>query len=122
MIFHRYVELVHPIWHRAHFKMRWIYISFLVNWLFGSLLCGAHLIPTTQVKTHFLNKSQKLVTLQVLINGGGYKSNSGIKNANPCLMLFETFYVETLRSVEDSNYKISEKSIYFIISNRFKHV
>ena len=26
----RYLELVHPIWHKTHFKIRWVHIAFAV--------------------------------------------------------------------------------------------
>ena len=53
LIFSRYLELVHPIWHKTNFKIRWIYISFVVNWIFGSSLC-AHLVATSKVKHSIL--------------------------------------------------------------------
>ena len=47
---YRYLELVHPIWHRAHFKIWWIYVSFVLTWLLGCGLMAVHIIPTTKVK------------------------------------------------------------------------
>ena len=45
----RYLELVHPIWHKAHFNIRWLYTSLVFVWVFGLLLnvCTMH---TTKVK------------------------------------------------------------------------
>ena len=45
----RYLELVHPIWHRAHFKKNWIYISCITTWVFGITLKLVHHIPTSKV-------------------------------------------------------------------------
>ena len=49
LIFSRYLELVHPIWHKTHFNIRWIYISFAVNWIFG-IIRNAYLLVTSKVK------------------------------------------------------------------------
>ena len=37
------------MWHKAHFKKRWIYISFVINWTFGIAINAAYMIPTTRV-------------------------------------------------------------------------
>ena len=50
LIFSRYLELVHPIWHKTHFKVRWIYISFAFNWILGITLC-LHLVATSKVNS-----------------------------------------------------------------------
>ena len=52
--FFRYLELVHPIWHKTHFKIKWIYISFVINWQFGPILIAAHHVPTTKVGKIYL--------------------------------------------------------------------
>ena len=44
----RYIELVYPIWHKIHFKMRYIYISLVFVWIFD-LVPVAHMIPTGKV-------------------------------------------------------------------------
>ena len=50
----RYLELVHPIWHKTNFKIKWIYISFVINWQFGPILIAAHHVPTTKVGEIYL--------------------------------------------------------------------
>ena len=45
----RYLEIVHPIWHKTHFKKKWLYISFAVIWPFGITLYAAFWIPTSKV-------------------------------------------------------------------------
>ena len=44
----RYLELVYPIWHKTHFKMRYIYITIVFVWIFGLVEMG-HMIPTSKV-------------------------------------------------------------------------
>ena len=48
--FNRYLELVHPFWHKTHFKKQWIYINFVFCWMFGIVLNLSFLIPTSKVK------------------------------------------------------------------------
>ena len=45
----RYLELVHPVWHRANFNTRWLYISFGINWAYGIIFNGAYIIPISMV-------------------------------------------------------------------------
>ena len=56
----RYLELVHPIWHRTHFKMRYIYMAIAFVWIFGLGLNAAHMIPTGKVILIYLYKSSLL--------------------------------------------------------------
>ena len=49
-LFSRYLEIVHPIWHKTNFKIRWIYISFAIIWLSGCTLTTAIHVPTTKVR------------------------------------------------------------------------
>ena len=58
----RYLELVHPIWHKAHFKIRWLYAALTFASIFGLLLNVYH-IPTTKVNYLFLYKSLVLKTI-----------------------------------------------------------
>ena len=48
-LFYRFLELVHPIWHKTHFKIRWIYISCATTWMFGVIFNFTYDIPTTKV-------------------------------------------------------------------------
>ena len=45
----RYLEIVHPIWHKTHFKKKWLYICFVVVWFSGPALYAAFWIPTVKV-------------------------------------------------------------------------
>ena len=47
--FCRYLELVYPIWHRTHFKIRYIYMAVAFVWVFGIGLNAAYMIPTGKV-------------------------------------------------------------------------
>ena len=49
MKFCRYLELVYPIWHRTHFKIRYIYMAIAFVWVFGIGLNAAYMIPTGKV-------------------------------------------------------------------------
>ena len=53
----RYLELVYPIWHRTHFKMRYIYIAIAFVWTFGLSLNAAYMIPTGKVNLIYSYKS-----------------------------------------------------------------
>ena len=56
----RYLELVHPMWHKTHFKKNWMFISFVSTWIFGIALKASHIIPTakvTCVPVFLLNRS-----------------------------------------------------------------
>ena len=46
----RYLELVHPIWHRVNFKTRWVYIAFALIWL-CNLLNETYQIATSKVRS-----------------------------------------------------------------------
>ena len=48
-MFHRYLELMYPIWHKTHFKVQWIYIGFATNVLFWIGFALAVHIPTAKV-------------------------------------------------------------------------
>ena len=43
-----YLELVHPIWHRVNFKLRWVYITFALIWL-SNLMNETYQIATSKV-------------------------------------------------------------------------
>ena len=45
----RFLEIVHPIWHKTHFKKKWLYICFALIWPFGMTFNAAYMIPTTKV-------------------------------------------------------------------------
>ena len=47
----RYLELVHPVWHRTNFKIKWLYISFGINWVIGIAFNAAYTLPTTKVRS-----------------------------------------------------------------------
>ena len=49
VIYHRYLELVFPIWHKTHFKMKYLYIAIAMSWIFGIGLNAAYVIPTSKV-------------------------------------------------------------------------
>ena len=40
---------VPPIWHKTHFSTRWLYISFIFNWVFSISLTSVHHVPITKV-------------------------------------------------------------------------
>ena len=42
-------ELIHPIWRKTHFNIRWIYISLTANLLFWITFYAARHIPITKV-------------------------------------------------------------------------
>ena len=45
----RYLEIVHPVWHKTHFKKKWLYISFAVIWPFGFAFNAVTWIPAKKV-------------------------------------------------------------------------
>ena len=45
----RYLELIHPLWHKAHFKIKWVYVTMVGCWCFGIGLNASYMIPTTKV-------------------------------------------------------------------------
>ena len=46
----RYMEIVHPIWHKTHFKRKWLYICFAIIWPFGIVFNSAVWIPVGNTK------------------------------------------------------------------------
>ena len=50
----RYLELVYPLWHKVHFKMRYLYMALAFSWLFGTGLNAAYMIPTGRVSSLFV--------------------------------------------------------------------
>ena len=50
----RYLEIVHPIWHKTHFKKKWLYICFAIIWPFGIVFNSAVWIPVTKVIQNWL--------------------------------------------------------------------
>ena len=75
-IIFRYLELVHPIWHKTHFKIRWIYISIAVTWILGITINFAYHIPTTKVK--HLSFIIFLLSVLYLLNNN-YKDENKVK-------------------------------------------
>ena len=64
----RYLELVYPIWHRTHFKMRYIYRAITFVWIFGLGFIGAYMISTSRVSLLYLEivfKSKALLYILV---------------------------------------------------------
>ena len=57
----RYLEIVHPIWHKTHFKKKWLYICFAIIWPFGMTFNAAYMIPTTKVNWHWLFTSFAII-------------------------------------------------------------
>ena len=47
--FFRYLELLHPIWHKVHFKIKYLYVALIGCWIFGIGLNAAYVIPTSKV-------------------------------------------------------------------------
>ena len=47
--YYRYLELVHPLWHKSHFKIKWIYISLAANVSLSTIFHAAYKLPTTKV-------------------------------------------------------------------------
>ena len=45
----RYLELVHPLWHKSNFKIRWIYIALAVNVSLSIIFPATYKLPTTKV-------------------------------------------------------------------------
>ena len=62
----RYLELVHPIWRKTHFKMRYIYMATAFCWVFGVTVNASYMIPTGKVGLIHLHRSSLL--LQPAIN------------------------------------------------------
>ena len=52
----RYLELVHPLWHMSHFKIKWIYICLAANVSLSVVFHAAEMLPTTKVLQHFFVK------------------------------------------------------------------
>ena len=48
-IIFRYLELVYPFWHKAHFKMTYLYTAIALCWTLGIGLNAAYMIPTGKV-------------------------------------------------------------------------
>ena len=46
---YRYIELLYPFWHKAHFKMNYIYIFLAACWILGIGSNVAYKIPTSKV-------------------------------------------------------------------------
>ena len=59
-LFYRYLELAHPVWHRAHFNTRWLYISFGINWAYGMIFNGANIIPISKVRKVYKCESRDI--------------------------------------------------------------
>ena len=75
IFYFRYLELVHPIWHKTHFKIRWIYLNLFANVALSISFHAAYLIPTSKVimftlifhfVTLFINNMT--ITLQLVLN------------------------------------------------------
>ena len=49
VLIYRYIELLYPLWHKAHFKMNYIYISLATCWILGIGSNVAYKIPTSAV-------------------------------------------------------------------------
>ena len=47
--FYRYLEPIYPIWHRVHFKMRYLYTAIALCCFFLIGLNAAYMIPTGKV-------------------------------------------------------------------------
>ena len=52
----RYLELVHPLWHRMNFKKSWVFIGIGINWIYGIAIVVAHHVPTSKVKIFHLRE------------------------------------------------------------------
>ena len=50
ILINRYLVIIHPIWHKTHFKIRWLFISFAIIWICGIAFNAAYLIPITEVR------------------------------------------------------------------------
>ena len=48
--YHRYLELIFPIWHKTHFKMTYLYSAMAMCWIFGIGYNLAYVIPTSKVR------------------------------------------------------------------------
>ena len=63
----RYLELVYPIWHKTHFKMRYIYITIVFVWMFG-LVEVVEVIPTSKVGNLMILNLIKLFMKKIQAN------------------------------------------------------
>ena len=61
-VYYRYLELVHPIWHKTHFKIKWVYISFPVIW-FCNLILTTHQIYISKLiaYTHIQTSGKEII-------------------------------------------------------------
>ena len=59
-LFARYLEIVHPIWHKTHFKKKWLYVSFAIIWPFGMALYAGFWLPSTEVSLQNPYQSVKI--------------------------------------------------------------
>ena len=76
--FFRYLELVYPLWHKAYFKMRYLYAALIFSWIFGPAV-ASYAIPTSKVRKRIITarkrSCRKVMFLQVsviLFTGGGW--------------------------------------------------
>ena len=48
----RYLELIHPIWHKTHFKKHFIFIDLIVNCLISITFESSHNIASAKVRLY----------------------------------------------------------------------
>ena len=87
-LFYRYLELVHPIWHRTHFNTRWLYISFGINWVFGVVFNAAYIVPTVKV---CLSQTQCVYIIERCKTGTGYSPHEKIYFVQNIVHFFTDF-------------------------------
>ena len=51
--YYRYLELVHPLWHKTHFRIRWIYITLVANVILSVTFHFSYYIPSAKVRALF---------------------------------------------------------------------
>ena len=65
------MELVHPIWHKTHFKIKWIYIGLMLDLVLIIIFYGTKNALITKVKLFF---SQ----IEVHVKGKWFKFSNSI--------------------------------------------
>ena len=70
-IYYRYLELIFPIWHKTHFKMKYLYSPMAMCWIFGIGYNLAYVIPTSKVL--YVRHSYSSLSFQIITPVVQYK-------------------------------------------------
>ena len=64
-IYYRYLELILPIWHKTHFKMKYLYSAMAMCWIFGIGYNLAYVISTSKVPCVYHSYSFQIMIVVV---------------------------------------------------------